>query len=168
MSREDTSSAVGGGGASILGFGASGARAVEAMAGENSQFKVKVLNALGRQEKTARNQLYASALKNPDKYITTREAIIKSIVDDLVQTNYDVFWDILTKGKLPNGDDMKLPDGDKYNPGVAEQKAGAFCMKVAESLEDIAEACIEMVMPVNHADLAIRKMVNDTRATINE
>ena len=125
MSIEE-SSAVGGGGVSVLSVGATGRRAVEAMAGENCQFKVKVLNALVREEKTARNQLYASALKNPDKYINTREEIIKAIVDDLVQTNYDTFWDILTKGKLPDGTDMKLPDGGKYNPGVAEQKAGAF------------------------------------------
>lgn len=131
-----------------------------------SNFRVDPLNILGRDQKSGRNKLYALAILKPSEYITGRENAMEQIVDKLSKNLYDHFWNLLTVGKNGAGEQILfLPDGTEkpFHPGLPESTVSKFCLKVAETIEEITEEAFEMIMPLNHKDLAISKSNFDHR-----
>lgn len=124
-----------------------------------SNFKVDPNNILGRDQKSGRNKLYAQAILKPADYLIQRESAMETVIDALNNDMYTHFWNFLTLGMdKDKAQILFLPDGNKFMPGLPESTVSKFCLKVAETMEEITEEAFEMVMPINHKDLAIRKL----------
>lgn len=140
-------------------------RITENSASGRSNFRVDPLNILGRDQKSGRNKLYALAILHPSHYISGREDAMQDIVDRLSKEMYDHFWELLTVGMDGKHNQILfLPDGETgddatpFKPGLPESTVSKFCLKVAETIEEITEEAFEMIMPINHKDLAVRKL----------
>lgn len=136
------------------------ARIGRAEAGSN--FKVDPNNILGRDQKSGRNKLFAAAILSPALYLNQRETAMEEVIDKLNIEMYNRFWNLLTSGKTYAAGGgvqlLKMPDGSAFAPGLPESTVSKFCLKVAETIEEITEEAFEMVMPLNHKDLAVRKL----------
>jgi hypothetical protein len=130
-------------------------------AGEISNaYDVNVLDALGRNQKQARNKLYQQALLKPENYLEQRNEALEKLIDTMVKQHFELFREFLSKGKMPGGEQLKYPDGKPYFPCVPNASITKFAMKVAETIEDICEKAMEEVYPMEHKDLAIKKLTD--------
>ena len=88
-------------------------------------------------------------------------------MEDAVETAYNLYWDILRDGKDKDGRVLSI-DTTKYTnswgerefkfvPSLPESEINTFALEVAEAVKDIAERCIERIMPMEIKDLAVRR-----------
>ena len=121
-------------------------------------FDIDILNTLGRDQKAARNILYQKALAEPEKYLNARNNAMDLVIDKQVREFYVIFKELLKYGTIGGNQVLKFPDGSDYKPMLPEASIQKFCIGVAESIEDICEKAFEEVYPVDHKNLAVKKM----------
>ena len=133
----------------------------------NSVFRVNPKNILGLDHQKFKSQLLSLALAEPHLYFKLRDEVYSTIVEDAVESAYDLYWDMLKDGKDKNGDvtiieTLKYTNADGFNsfsfiPNLPESEINTFALEVAEAVKDIAERCIEKIMPMEIKDLAVRR-----------
>jgi hypothetical protein len=128
---------------------------------DRDPFKINPINALGREQKTARRQLYAEALEKPSQYIAMRAEKEKEIIDDFINDVNKAMWNLLVNGQYgENKTQITYISGADYVPGTPKPTVSKFCMKVSEAIEDILEEAVEMILPANHQSLAISRIAS--------
>ena len=87
---------------------------------------------------------------------------------------YNLYWGILKYGKTGNVDERgaggeqltiateKYKNSDSaskfdFRPDLPESEIYTFALEVAEAVKDIAERCIDKIMPLEIKDLAVRR-----------
>ena len=133
----------------------------------DSVFRVNPKNILGLDHQKFKSQLLSLALAEPHTYFRLRDDVYTAIVEDAVESAYDLYWDMLRDGKNKEGRVLVMPttkyinpDGDaefKFVPNLPESEINTFALEVAEAVKDIAERCIEKLMPMEIKDLAVRR-----------
>ena len=126
----------------------------------SSVFKVAPKNILGLEAQKFKSQLLALALSEPATYFTLRDTVYQNIVENAVAQAYELYWGILTEGKI-GGTQITIgkKDGNPFNfvPKLPESEVNTFALEVAEAVKDIAERAVERVMPMEYKDLAVRR-----------
>ena len=114
------------------------------------------------------------ALAEPHTYFRLRDLVYTAIVENAVAGAYNLYWGILKFGKTgavtetgANGDQLsieteKYKNGDgtlsfTFKPDLPESEINTFALEVAEAVKDIAERCIDKIMPLEIKDLAVRR-----------
>ena len=125
-------------------------------------FEPDALNTLGREQKRARDKLYAQALDKPSAYVEKQSNFHADFADTMIVKMNEMFYRLLSDGVY--GDEKQLQDlnGVAYKPGVPRSIISAFCMKVDETIEDMCEEAFEMIMPREHVNLALKRISSST------
>ncbi len=66
----------------------------------DSVFKVKPKNILGLEAQSFKSKLLALALSEPSVYFGLRDRVYAAIVENAVANAYELYWTILTEGKV--------------------------------------------------------------------
>ena len=143
-----------------------------------SVFKVDPQNILGLHHSKFKSNMLAMALAEPHTYFRLRDAVYTAIVENAVRDAYKLYWHILKAGvagvkvddagtttaagtqlqivteKYVNGAGAKL---FVFKPELPESEINTFALEVAEAVKDIAERCIDKLMPLEIKDLAVRR-----------
>ena len=137
-----------------------------------SVFRVTPKNILGLDHQRFKSQLLALALAEPHIYFKLRDIVYTGIVENAVESAYNLYWDVLKDGKALAADGSKeqisiaceksgnvAGDAKKFNfvPNLPESEINTFALEVAEAVKDIAERCMEKLMPMEIKDLAVRR-----------
>ena len=139
-----------------------------------SVFRVNPKNILGLEHSKFKSQLLAMALAEPHTYFRLRDLVYTAIVENAVKDAYNLYWGILKYGKTGNVDERgaggeqltivteKYKDvggSSKFDfrPDLPESEINTFALEVAEAVKDIAERCIDKIMPLEIKDLAVRR-----------
>ena len=132
-----------------------------------SVFKVNPRNILGLDHQRFKIQLLSLALAEPAKYFKLRDEVYTAIVEESVKDAYELYWNILKDGKkTATGAAISIATekytsagGKVFNfvPALPESEINTFALEVAEAVKDIAERCIEKIMPMEIKDLAVRR-----------
>ena len=134
-----------------------------------SVFKVNPRNILGLDHQRFKSQLLSLALAEPAKYFTLRDLVYSTIVEESVKEAYELYWNILKDGrKKDSGDPLQIITEKYVDPGsnskvfnfvpsLPESEINTFALEVAEAVKDIAERCVERIMPMEIKDLAVRR-----------
>jgi hypothetical protein len=134
---------------------------------ERSVFKVQPKNILGLEHQRFKSQLLALALAEPATYFRLRDTVYTVIVEEAVSDAYELYWNILKDGKNKAGAVLTIPtekyinsDGAKefnFIPSLPESEINTFALEVAEAVKDIADRCVDKIMPMEIKDLAVRR-----------
>ena len=68
---------------------------------QRANFRINPANALGLEADETRSKLIGLALSKPENYYKLRDRAISSITKTLATVIYDMYYDILTEGKVP-------------------------------------------------------------------
>ncbi len=126
-----------------------------------SVFKVAPKKILGLEAQSFKSKLLALALSEPAVYFGLRDTVYTTIVENAVATTYELYWTILTEGKV-NGTQITYVTKESttakpFAPKWTESEVNTFALEVAEAVKDIAERAVERVMPMEYKDLAVRR-----------
>ena len=133
-----------------------------------SVFKVDPKNILGLDHSKFKSQMLAMALAEPHTYFRLREKVYTAIVENAVKDAYNLYWNILKSGKISDTAAPLEIATEKYKddgggakflfiPNLPESEINTFALEVAEAVKDIAERCIDKIMPLEIKDLAVRR-----------
>lgn len=140
----------------------------------DSKFFIPIENELGLDYKKARGQLLALSLTKPDRYYSLRSELIDKITRSQVQDAYKLYWYILKKGMAPREDNGQLEqityknvaeETINFTSGVPEHLINAFASKCAKSIEEMAEECINMILPDDYLKLSQNRQKDILEAT---
>ena len=127
----------------------------------SSAFRINPENILGLQAKKQRNKLLAVALAKPENYYAFKEDVETKVISDSVKIFYDMFYNLLTNGIDPKGDQLKYYDANNneqsWEPKLPESVVAKFSMKVAQVIEEITEEALEEALPSSITELAVNK-----------
>ena len=140
---------------------------------DKSVFRVTPKNILGLDHQRFKSQLLALALAEPHIYFKLRDIVYTGIVENAVESAYNLYWDVLKDGKTLAADGATkeqisiaceksgnaVGDAKKFVfvPNLPESEINTFALEVAEAVKDIAERCMEKLMPMEIKDLAVRR-----------
>ena len=132
------------------------------MASKDSKFYIDIANELGIGYKKNRAKLLGTALGKPANYYKLRSELVERLTEAQVKDAYKMYWDILKLGHLPGtGDAHKYKDGNDNEvplvPDLPEHLINKFASRVAATMEEIAEECVNMIMPEDFLKLAHEK-----------
>ena len=123
------------------------------MAIRRANFRIDPANALGIEADETRSKLIALALSKPENYYKLRDTAIGAITKNLAVTIYDMYFDILTEGLIPQHADAENPplgfknadgaryqlcypdvagspySGDDFKPKIPEKEVNIICSK---------------------------------------
>ena len=129
-------------------------------------WKVDVSNYMGHKYEQYKNKLYAKALTKPSSYFDTQSDVIEALNKEIAQKVYDIFYNLLTLGKLPNDKGNLSIDGDVLVPAWPSQAATTFALEASNEIDQIISKCVGIILPQNIVDISkmqIEKKVKDTR-----
>jgi hypothetical protein len=129
---------------------------------ETSKFYIDIANELGLGYKKNRAVLLGTALGKPANYYNLRAHLVDVLTEKQVKDAYKMYWDILKLGHLPN---QTKPhsfkngnDGDSnLVPDLPEHLINKFASRVAATIEEMAEECVNLIMPEDFLKLAHEK-----------
>ena len=160
--------------------------------GDRANFKINPANALGIDADETRAKLISLALSKPENYYKLREKAIQAITKNLAVKTYDLYWDILTDGRVPRetaapaegiqdsarraGETEEKSQlifpyvagapyaGTSFTPHLPEKEVNIICSKISDQIKQIGRNVIEEIMPMNHLEMAQKKQVDILKA----
>jgi hypothetical protein len=81
------------------------------------------------------------ALSQPTVYAQLRKDVLQLVKKDAVNTQYSIYYNLLTKGKKPDGTHILGTSGlkDLFVPHVPNQIVNEFALKASKTIDRIAE-----------------------------
>ena len=67
-------------------------------------WKVDVANYMGHKYEQYKNKLNAKAMTKPSAYYDTQSKVMEELNEQIAQYVYEIFYDLLTAGLLPSGE----------------------------------------------------------------
>ena len=126
----------------------------------DSKFYVNAKNSLGLDFQKTRAKMLALSLSSPENYFLLRQQVIESITEEAVSQIYDKFWQILGKGRLSNNTQIEYTDKNgashNFEPNLPEQEIAKFSMMCAKHIQDISESAVNMILPADYHELAVK------------
>ena len=156
---------------------------------DRANFRINPANALGIEADQTRSKLIALALSKPENYYKLRDTAVNAITKNLAVMIYDMYWNILTEGLIPEMEGGENPalgykdsnvggahqlcfpevanspySGDDFKPKIPEKEVNIICSKISDQIRQIARNIIEEIMPMNHLEMAQKKQVDILKA----
>ena len=116
-------------------------------------WKVDVSNYMGHKYEQYKNKLYAKALTKPSAYFDTQSDVIEALNKEIAQKVYDIFYNLLTDGKLPDNSDLKI-DGVILKPCWPSQAATTFALEASNEIDKIISKCVAIILPESIVDIS--------------
>jgi hypothetical protein len=154
-----------------------------------ASFRINPANALGIDADATRSKLVAIALSKPESYYKLRDTAINAITRNLAVEIYDMYFDILTDGIIPNKDNedenkqlgyanlgegtyqLIYPDvdgtpyqGQPFRPNLPEKSVNIICARISDQIKSIARNIIEEILPINHLEMSQKKQTDIMKA----
>jgi hypothetical protein len=124
------------------------------MAAPTTNFRVNAPQYLGHQYQEFCNDLYALAISEPDKYFTMRKNVLKKVKQDAIGAIYDTFYNLLVEGRVGTSNVFV----NDMQPQYPEQKVSEIALSAANTLDNILNKVIELVLPIDYRDIALKRI----------
>jgi len=115
------------------------------MSGQPQNFEINQSNYIGTDYKAYINSMRAMSISKPTEYTLLRESVIEILKKKILDEVYLQYYTLLTSGK-----GFALPRAPCY----PNQLASAFALSATETINDILDRCLEIVLPAEQEDFA--------------
>jgi hypothetical protein len=124
-----------------------------------TNFKVDSNDYLGTNHELFKNDMMEIALTKPSEYFELRKKVLLAVKKDAVSNAYEIYYNLLTEGKDLRGAPIAPTGGGKsysglFTPCISKQIVNQFSLKVAKTVDSIAEEAIEMILPKDYRKIA--------------
>ena len=116
-------------------------------------WKVNVSDYMGHKYEQYKNRLNAKALIKPSAYYDTQSEVITKLNESIAKGIYEIFYNLLTTGKLPDGSFLKI-DGETLQPSWPAQAATTFALDASNEIDSIITKCVEIILPKDILDIS--------------
>jgi len=123
-------------------------------------FSVEPSDYLGFDYEQFKEAQYKLALSNPSQYFTQREAIIKSVRNQAVTDIYATIYNALTTGTDKGGRNLIVPGVVPHYP---RQEVSKFALSAAQTLAKISESAVDLILPKNFQEIALKRTHDKSR-----
>jgi hypothetical protein len=134
-------------------------------------FKIDPSNYAGIDHEAYRSDMLNLALTRPTEYIQLRKDVLQAVKKQAVNTQYAIYYNLLTKGKTPEG--MTILDGKPskplealFCPHVPNQVVNEFALKASKTIDKISEEAIELILPQDWKQIADNRNFSKTKSTL--
>ena len=128
----------------------------------DDKFFVDPSNFQGHQYSQYKNLLMSTALTTPSAYYSLQSNVIEQLNVQIAKSIYKQLFLLLTQGKLPDGNKMKI-NGVELNPAFPSQAAADFCIDAANTIDKIIRDATEVILPASHLDVAKMQMESKSK-----
>ena len=142
------------------------------MAEQSLNFKVQPSDFRGVEHEKFLTRLLNLAITEPTKYNQLRMDVLEVIKQKAVDSQYDIYYYLLTKGCQEDGVKSILEGKPSsslstlFVPRVPANVVNEFAMKASATIDKIAEEAIEMIMPDDWKDVADKRLYTKTKSNI--
>jgi hypothetical protein len=142
------------------------------MSGSNTNnFKIDSNDYLGNDHELFKSDMLEIALTKPSEYFELRKKVLMAVKKDAVQNAYEIYYNLLSDGKDLNGAPIAPTSGGKsysgkFVPKISKQKVNEFALKVAKTVDSIAEEAIEMILPQDYRKIAENRTSQKTAGNL--
>ena len=119
----------------------------------DDKFFVDPSNFQGHQYSQYKNILMSKAMTVPSEYYDLQTRVIDQLNVKIAKTIYKQLFLLLTKGKLPDGSQLKI-GASVLNPAFPSQTAADFCIDASNTIDKIISDAVEVILPASHLDIA--------------
>ena len=123
----------------------------------NDKFYVDPGNFQGHYYSQYKAKLMSKAMTEPSQYYDLQSKVIEQLNVQIGKDIYRKLFLLLTKGQLPNGEQMKIGSQD-LSPSFPSQTAADFCIDASNTIDRIIKDAIEVILPESHLDIARMQM----------
>ena len=116
-------------------------------------WKVNVSDYMGHKYEQYKAKLYGLALSKPSDYYELKSTVIETLNTKIAEYIYEIFFDLLTEGKLPGGKKLGIGTID-LKPSWPSQAATAFSLDASNEIDKIIIKCVDIILPASHLDIA--------------
>jgi hypothetical protein len=99
-------------------------------------------------------------------YYDARAVIVDQIKEAAIKGIYNTIYEFLKNGKCGNTDIATATKTQNLVPSYPSSKINELAIGAAESLDDIIEKCIAIVLPANYDDIAQKKITQQGEANL--
>ena len=96
-------------------------------------------------------------MTKPSAYYDTQSVVIEQLNESISQYIYQIFYDLLTDGKLPGGGQLSI-DGVELKPSWPSQAATKFSIEASNEIDAILTKCVEIILPKSILDISKMQM----------
>ena len=130
------------------------------------QFKIDTSIELGQAYSSYKNKLYKMAISEPAKYYELRERTVAAIKKAAVAKIYDTLYYFLKDGILDGVKASANNMGADLKPQLPSSRINAIALGSAETLDNILEDAIKLLLPVDYKAIAEAKLTQKGEANI--
>jgi hypothetical protein len=110
--------------------------------------------------------MYALALSKPSLYYDARAIIVDQIKERAIKGIYNTIYEFLKNGNCGTTTIAKATKTDNLIPSYPSSKINELAIGAAESLDEIIEKCIAILLPANYDDIAQKKITQQGEANL--
>ena len=127
-----------------------------------SKFFIDINNELGLEYQKVRGRLLQLSLTNYPAYSQLREQVLEGITREQTKQAYLTYWRILKNGVYKDGAGNAVPleapaPVGRFTPSLPDHIINSFSQKAAKTILQIAQECIDEIMPENFLELSQNK-----------
>lgn len=128
-------------------------------------FKVDTTNYLGIGYKKYCDKMYGMAISKPADYMKLREEVLEKVKTEAIKNIYETIYYTLSEGKLTSGGAALSAGGNTLPaPAYPKQKINDISLAAAETLDNILDTVIEIILPLDYKVLANARLTERGRA----
>ena len=127
---------------------------------QDSVFKLPIRNTLGLDALKSKSLLKSFALQNPVDYTKMRSKAYDTIVSGLVESNYEIIWNLLKNGQDEKGRTIISLDGTEWSPNLPDQEISKIAGGYAESILNLFDDIFEKILPSDYKSMADDKLTD--------
>jgi hypothetical protein len=117
---------------------------------------------MGHKYEQYKNKLNAKAMTKPSAYYDTQSVVIEELNEQIAQYVYQIFYDLLTVGKLPSGGQLSI-DGVALQPSWPAQAATKFSLEASNEIDAIITKCVEIILPKSILEISKMQMATKSK-----
>ena len=125
-------------------------------------WKVDVSDYMGHKYEQYKSKLYGLALSTPSAYYDLKSDVIEKLNKQIAEYVYEIFFNLLTNGKLPDGTDLKIGT-TIIRPCWPGQAATSFSLDASNEIDKIIMKCVDIILPTSHLDIAKSQLIEKSK-----
>ena len=134
----------------------------EASNNKESVFHLPIKNTLGLDNLKAKAVLKAYALQHPSEYTKARAEAYSTIVETMVETNYEIIWNLLKSGIISDSKTIfnDVAELKSWSPNLQDAEIAKLATGYSEQILDLFDGIFEKICPSDYKAMAEDKLTN--------
>lgn len=136
---------------------------------ENNTFKLDTSDFLGLKYNEYKNKMYALAISKPSDFFSLREKVLDEVKTKAIGNLYETIYSILSDGKI-NGQSIATTNNSVSvtlpKPSYPKQNINNLSLSAAQTLDQILEQVVEILLPLDYKSLASARLEEKGRANV--